>query len=145
MKRIYLFTISALICAMFFNSCSSDNLQEFTAEALQSEKTDTEEPQDGKEVTYGTQEGGDNTDEPVELQGEITYPKYGKFGMLNILADDFVKATRTEFKLAEYSVYADVPVGAGLKIVIRSKDTRDGYHWGGYYPSTVENWHVANY
>jgi len=75
----------------------------------------------------------------------ITYPKNGKTGLQNILADDFVEATQTGDKLFEYAVNAEVPVGAGLKIIIKTKSNEYGYDWGGFYPDFVENWKYTYY
>jgi len=47
-----------------------------------------------------------------------TYPATGKYGP-NILAEGFVEAKKTEFGRFEYSVRADLPEGASLKVVIK--------------------------
>ena len=78
------------------------------------------------------------------LQGVITYPKYGKIG-LNILDDGFVGATKTGDKLVEYSLTAEVPVGAGLKIVIKTDKMEDYRVWGGFYAGSADNWLYTNY
>jgi len=82
------------------------------------------------------------------LQGVITYPKFGKYG-LNILADDFVVATHVgggkPGHPIEYSVNAEVPAGAGLKIVIITKSKGINAAWGGFYPSSLDNWLSTNY
>jgi len=72
----------------------------------------------------------------------ITYPETGKYGP-NILADGVVMVKKTEWGIYEYSVRAELPAGnSSLKIVIKS----DGaYEWGGYYPSSVENWLISSY
>jgi len=50
------------------------------------------------------------------------YPKTGKYG-LNILADGFVEAKKTEWGRYEYSLRAELPKGASLKIVIKPAST----------------------
>jgi hypothetical protein len=127
MKRVVLMIISALICGMLYTSCSSNELQ--------GEIPD--EPQKG--ITEESQNGT-----AEDLQGEITYPKYGKYGR-NILADDFVEATQ----MAEYSLSADLSDGnSSLKIVIRSiTETETGRitEWGGYYPHSLDNWLASSW
>jgi hypothetical protein len=107
------------------------------------------EPTKVKEIKV--KQGG-ITDEPQDetkedLQGVITYPKYGKNG-LNILADDFVEATLTGDRVVEYSMSADLSAGnSSLKIVIRSIiETETGFiEWGGYYPHSLDNWSASSW
>ena len=168
MKRIVLFTFFALIVGGWFASCSSDKIQDDIIEVLQNEIPDNpkdgdvvkDNPQDGDENTDVPQDGDENTEEPQdndesaeepqdgdvvteELNGAITYPKFGKYG-LNILADDFVEATQTGDKLVEYSLSADLSAGnSSLKIVFRSLcETEDGrvIEWGGFYQNSLDNW-----
>ena len=78
------------------------------------------------------------------LQGDITYPVKGKYNLPNILAEKFVEATAVgggrPGQPIEYALNAEVPAGAGLKIVIKTKREDPHYAWGGFYPSSVENW-----
>ena len=147
MKRFFLIVISALICGVWFSNCNTDNMQGEIIDNLQSKITD--DPQDdGDEIMEEPetpQDGDEITEEPEELQGEITYPKYGKYGFVNILADDFVEATPTVEKLVEYSLSAEVPAGAGLKVVIRSIHEDPRVEWGGFYPDGNENWYATNW
>ena len=99
----------------------------------------------------------------------IQYPETGKYG-LNILADGFVTAKRTEYGRFEYSVKAVLPAGASsLKIVIKPKTpfvcsqcgniftewnercpicggkrSIYGITWGGFIQDSEENWIIAN-
>ena len=80
---------------------------------------------------------------PDGLDGVITYPETGKYG-LNILADDFVEAKRTEFGRFEYSVKADLTAGnSHLKIVMKSV-IDDKTEWGGWNQGSDENWQISN-
>jgi hypothetical protein len=73
----------------------------------------------------------------------ISYPERGRDG-LNILNENFVEARATGDGLFEYSVTAIVPKGnSSLKIIIKAKSTDSSEQpWGGYYPSTQENWQI---
>ena len=78
----------------------------------------------------------------VEQTLRFSYPETGKGGP-NILAEGFVEAQKTEWDLFEYSVRAVLPAGnSSLKIVIKSATNIE---WGGYYPSSVENWLVSRW
>jgi hypothetical protein len=77
----------------------------------------------------------------VEQTLSFTYPEKGKYG-LNILADGFVEAQKTEWGRFEYSVRAEVPAGnSSLKIVIKSPTNSE---WGGWNQGSGENWIVSN-
>jgi len=149
-KLIMLLIISAIIFGTWLSGCSSDKIQDEIIEAMQNDDKSTYATQDGDEIT-DQQDGDEITDDPQvgddpeELKGEITYPKFGKYGFQNILADDFVEAIPTGDKLVEYSVNAEVTAGAGLKIVIITKNEDLRMEWGGFYSHTVENWYVTNY
>ena len=154
MKKIALLIISALIFGSWLSGCSSDKIEGEIIEAMQNEdkstyatqdSDETNDPQDDDEIIDDTQDVDETTDAPEELKGEITYPKFGKYGLQNILADDFVEAIPTGDELVEYSVNAEAPAGAGLKIVIITKHDDLRMEWGGYYSHSVENWYVTNY
>ena len=152
MKKNFLILVglllTVLITCMLYVSCGQQNMITEESQDLisYSQNADTEESQDVN--TEELQDG--NTDEPQnedtdELQGEIVYPKYGKYGLLNILADDFTEATQMSEKRVEYSLYAEVPAGAGLKIVIITKSDNPLMDWGGIVTSDAENWRYTYY
>ena len=154
MKKIALFIISALIFGTWLSGCGSDKIQDEIIEAMQNDDKSTYATQEGDEITDDPQDGDETTDpqdidettdETEEQKGEITYPEFGKYGFQNILADDFVEAIPTGDKIVEYSVNAEVPASAGLKIVIITKNDDLHKEWGGFYSNTVENWYVTNY
>ena len=67
-----------------------------------------------------------NEDNDPEQTSGITYPQTGKYG-LNILADDFLEAKKTEWGRFEYSVRAILPEGnSSLKLII--KPARQTYY-----------------
>ena len=69
-------------------------------------------------VTQKGEPANDEDNEPGQTSG-ITYPETGKYG-LNILAEEFVEAQKTEWGRYEYSVRAKLPDDAlSLKIVIK--------------------------
>jgi len=107
------------------------------------------------------------------FEGKSVYPEKGKYG-LNILADGFLEAKKTEWGRYEYSVRAELPGGnSSLKIVMKS--TKQGlfvcpecevifseFHepcpecggrrptdpmsdeWGGWNQGSDVNWVVSN-
>ena len=73
----------------------------------------------------------------------ITYPAEGRYG-LNILADEVTTVIRWQ----KYSMKANIPTGAKLKIRIKGRLPLPGesiYSWGAYTPVTSENWLVSDW
>ena len=129
-KAFSLFMISTLIIGgMWISSCISDNI--LSDIIINTQSTITDDPQ--------------HAEEPEKPQCVITYPQFGKYGFQNILADDFVEAVPFSDNQVEYSVSVDVPVGASLKIVIKTIHEDSLFHWGVYAAHTIENWHVSTY
>jgi hypothetical protein len=77
----------------------------------------------------------------------INYPTNGKYG-LNILADSFVVAKQLDDNgiPVQYSVRAELPAGnSSLKIIIKTISQANGDAWGGFYPSSLENWLASSW
>jgi hypothetical protein len=132
-KNILMLIASLLFGGMWFLGCNTEKVQGVSDETLQ----------EGDENTRAaSEESGDGI--LIGFDGVINYPKVGKYG-LNILADDFVEAKKTEGGRYEYSVKADLTAGnSHLKIMM--KPANDGEHpiWGGWNQGSDENWKISN-
>ena len=142
-KYILMFIVSLIFGGMLFSGCSSENMQGELIESIQKGDVSTDDPKGGEENTNVIPEEP-KEDIPDALDGVITYPKTGKYG-LNILADDFVEAKRTEWGRFEYSVKADLSAGKShLKIVMKPAKGNKNADWGGWNLGSDENWLISN-
>ena len=132
-KNILMLIASLLFGGMWFLGCNTEKVQGVSDETLQ----------EGDENTRAaSEESGDGI--LIGFDGVINYPKVGKYG-LNILADDFVEAKKTEGGRYEYSVKADLTAGnSHLKIVMKPAISNKYSEWGGWNHGTDENWKISN-
>jgi len=86
--------------------------------------------------------GCNKSNSSFSFEDGSVYPETGKYG-LNILAEKFVEAKKTEWGRFEYSVRAELPSGTSLKIVIKSANP-DAVEWGGLNQGSDKNWVISN-